>query len=408
MSTKVIIIGGGAAGFFCAVNAAKQNPYLKITILEKHAKKIKKVKVSGGGRCNVTHHCKHISELVKCYPRGKNFLKKAFSLFSANDTIKWFEERGVQLKTESDGRVFPSSNQSQTIIDCLLEEASRYNVHLQLQTEVISIDKVGQQYHIHCKNKSTLFADKVFIGCGGFPKLEQYTMFESLGLQIITPVPSLFTCNTPNSGLKKLMGLVVENASLQVASESLAERGSVLCTHWGLSGPAVLKLSSFGARLFHEKGYKATLHINFISKPESALRNEWAAIRTKQSTNTMGNKNPFELPNRLWDYILEINGIAKELKWSELPSKEQNKLMHTLTSHEVEMHGKTTFKEEFVTCGGISVNEVNPLTMEAYRHPGLFFGGEILDIDGITGGYNFQHAWTSAYIAAKQIARAEM
>jgi len=405
MSKQLIVIGGGAAGFFCAVNVAKARPDLDVRILEKQSKVLQKVKVSGGGRCNVTNACFQPAELLKKYPRGKNFLKKAFSYFSTKDTIAWFQQRSVALITEPDGRMFPASHSSQTIIDCLLNEATAYGVHLNLNTEVVQVEKKADQFYISRKNADVIIADYLVVASGGFPKSSQYEWLTSLGHTIEQPSPSLFTFNTPSSSLKELMGVVVENAIVKIEGSKLTEQGPVLITHWGLSGPAILRLSAWGARELQQSSYSFKVIVNWLGQPESDIRERWSTIRIRQGANRLDAKNPFGLPNRLWDYLLKECAISAQIKWSELPSKGQNKLIHILTTHLIAVEGKTTFKEEFVTCGGISLAEIEPSTMESKLVKGLYFGGEIMDVDGITGGFNFQHAWTSGYIAASSIAK---
>ena len=405
MSKQLIVIGGGAAGFFCAVNVAKARPDLAVRILEKQSKVLQKVKVSGGGRCNVTNACFQPAELLKKYPRGKNFLKKAFGYFSTKDTIAWFQQRGVALITEPDGRMFPASHSSQTIIDCLLNEATAYGVHLNLNTEVVQVEKKADQFYMSRKNADVIIADYLVVASGGFPKSAQYEWLTSLGHTIEQPSPSLFTFNTPSSSLKELMGVVVEHAIVKIEGSKLTEQGPVLITHWGLSGPAILRLSAWGARELQQSSYSFKVIVNWLGQPESDIRERWSTIRIRQGANRLDAKNPFGLPNRLWDYLLKECAISAQIKWSELPSKEQNKLIHILTTHLIAVEGKTTFKEEFVTCGGISLAEIEPSTMESKLVKGLYFGGEIMDVDGITGGFNFQHAWTSGYIAASSIAK---
>jgi predicted Rossmann fold flavoprotein len=400
MQKQLIIIGGGASGFFCAVNAAKLNPNLKIMLVEKQSKVLQKVKVSGGGRCNVTNGITQTSLLVQKYPRGKSFLKNTFKQFTTTDTINWFEERGVKLKTEIDGRVFPVSDSSQSIIDCLLNEVSKYKIELKLQTDIISIEKNNVCFLLETKKNEYLKADFVYIACGGFPKIEQYDWLKKLGHKIDVPVPSLFTFNIPKHPLNVLMGVVAENAIVKIVGSKLQEQGPVLVTHWGLSGPAILRLSAWGAIELQQKNYNFSIIINWLGINENEVRNNWNTIRTKQSHLQLKNKNPFGLPTRLWDFILQTCQLSPEIKWSELPSKEQNKLINTLTTHELMVNGKTTFKEEFVTSGGIKLDEVDANTMQSKLVPQLFFGGEILNIDGITGGFNFQNAWTCGFVAA--------
>lgn len=400
----LIVIGGGASGFFCAVNAARLNPHLKVVLLEKQSKLLQKVKVSGGGRCNLTHKCESVSLLLQGYPRGKNFLKKAFSHFHTQHTIAWFEERGVKLKAESDGRMFPITDSSQTIMDCLLHEASTYQVEVRLNAEVTSIKQQPSRFHCTLKSGVRLQSDYLYIATGGYPKSEHYQWLQTLGHTIQTPAPSLFTFNIPEKALHELMGVTIEQARVKITGSKLQEEGPVLITHWGLSGPAILRLSAWGARELQEKNYHFNIQVNWILTTENDLREKWNAIRNQQGSNTLGQKNPFGLQQRLWIYLLQCSQNKPETKWSELTSKEQNKLIHVLTSQAFEVKGKTTFKEEFVTCGGISLDQIDPNTMQSKLIDGLFFGGEILDVDGITGGYNFQHAWTSGYLAAATIA----
>lgn len=403
---KLIVIGGGAAGFFCAVNAARLNPNLKVILLEKSNKLLSKVKVSGGGRCNTTHACFEIPSLVKKYPRGAQFLKKSFYQFNTNDTIKWFAERGVDLHEESDGRMFPITNNSQTIIDCLLKETDKYGVEIIVQLEVKKIEKKLDQFIVTTADTKELNTDFLCIASGGYPKSEMFQWLKATGHSIQDPVPSLFTFNIPNHPIKELMGLSVSNAIVKITGTKLKEQGPLLITHWGLSGPVVLKLSAWGARDLAAMKYEFDILVNWLGDTNEAdLRNEWNGYREQYSAQKIGNKNPFELPNRLWNFILLQSDINIETRWAELKSKEQNKLIQLLTSFPFSVKGKTTFKEEFVTCGGIQLNEINPQTMESKIIPNLYFAGEVMDIDGVTGGFNFQHAWTSGWIAATTIAQ---
>ncbi len=404
ISSTLIVIGGGAAGFFCAVNAARLNPLLKVTIVEKSSKILSKVKVSGGGRCNVTNACFEISELIKCYPRGQNFLKKSFHWFNTKNTIQWFEERGVKLKTEDDGRIFPVTDNSQTIIDCLLKEVSKYGVEILINTHVKNINKREKIFQVET-NSGLLSANFLCIACGGYPKPLQFEWLMKLGHSIEEPVPSLFTFNIPDDPITALMGVSVQKATVKIQSTQLAETGPVLITHWGLSGPAVLKISAFGARQLEACNYRFAILINWISDyTEQSLRGVWPALRNQYALQKVNNKNPFYLPNRLWLYLLEQSGIDGESRWADLVSRQQNKLMQILTGQSFKINGKTTFKEEFVTCGGIKLSEIDANTMQSKKIPQLFFTGEVMDVDGITGGFNFQHAWTSGWIGAKNIA----
>jgi predicted Rossmann fold flavoprotein len=405
MGKHLLVIGGGAAGFFCAVNAAAANPALKVTIVEKSNKLLSKVKVSGGGRCNVTHACFEIDELVRRYPRGKNFLKKAFHWFNTKDTVAWFEERGVQLKTEADGRMFPVTNTSQSVIDCLMREADKYYVEILLNTEIKTITKNDNSFQLQAADSSLLTADYLCIASGGYPKSAQFDWLKEPGHTIEAPAPSLFTFNMPGNPITELMGVSVEQATVRVTGTKLSEQGPLLITHWGMSGPAVLRTSAWGARALAEKNYHFNILVNWlVHYTEQTLRDEWPQLRERYASLKIASKNPFGLPARLWDFILKQSAISPEKRWADVSSKEQNKLIGNLTAAGFDIKGKTTFKEEFVTCGGIKLPEVDPNTMQSRIVPRLFFAGEVLDVDGITGGFNFQHAWTSGWIAAKAIA----
>ena len=404
MEKKLIVIGGGAAGFFCAINAARMNPDLKVTIIEKSNKLLAKVKVSGGGRCNTTHACFEIIELTRKYPRGQNFVKKAFHWFNTNNTIDWFAERGVELKTEADGRMFPTTDDSQTIINCLLKEADKYQIEILMQSEVISIDTTPNGFQLQTPN-SKLQTTYVCIACGGYPKSSMFDWLRKLGHTIEEPVPSLFTFNMPGNTITELMGVSVEKAGVKIAGTKLSEEGPLLITHWGMSGPAILRLSAWGARQLADLNYHFTLLVNWLPDyREVDLRSDWQSYRDEYASQKTCNKNPFGLPGRLWLHLLACSDIDSEIRWAEIPAKEQNKLIKNLTAQEFAVKGKTTFKEEFVTCGGIKLSEVDPNTMQSRIHPGIYFAGEVLDIDGITGGFNFQNAWTTGWIAAKSIA----
>ncbi len=415
-SKTLLIIGGGAAGFFCAVNAARINPSLKVIIVEKTGKLLTKVKVSGGGRCNVTHACFEIPALIKKYPRGTNFLKKTLHQFNTSHCVNWFQERGVKLKTEADGRMFSITDSSQTIIDCLMQEANKYGVEIMMNAEVKGIEVLSSNPEIKSEEKKfkVLFSnfgfihsDFILVACGGYSKSSMFNWLKEPGHSIEDPVPSLFTFNMPLNAITKLMGVVAENTSVKIIGSKLSEEGSLLITHWGMSGPAILKLSAWGARELANKNYHFNIIVNWVPKyNEQSLREEWQQIRTRHSAQKISNRNPFALPNRLWIYLLNECGIKEDVRWTDLAGKEQNKLIKNLTAQEFEVRGKTTFKEEFVTCGGIKLSEVDANTMQSKVVPNLYFAGEILDVDGITGGFNFQHAWTSGWIAAQSIAKA--
>jgi predicted Rossmann fold flavoprotein len=405
-SNTLVVIGGGAAGFFCAVNAARLNPLLKVIIVEKSSKLLSKVKVSGGGRCNVTHACFEIAPLVKRYPRGANFLKKTFHHFDTAACVRWFEERGVKLKTEPDGRMFSITDSSQTIIDCLMKEANRFGVEIMMNRDVKQISLADEKFSLQFANGESLQADQVLVACGGAPKSTMFDWLKNLGHSIEEPVPSLFTFNMPGNPITQLMGVSVERAKVKIIGSKLEDEGPVLITHWGLSGPAVLKLSAWGARELADKNYHFSILVNWLGKlNEQQLREQWPQIRQQHNLQKIANRNPFNLPSRLWNYLLHNSRVSEEIRWADLASKEQNRLIKNLVSLEFEVKGKTTFKEEFVTCGGIKLSEIDANTMESKIVPGLYFAGEVMDVDGVTGGFNFQHAWTSGWIAANAIAK---
>lgn len=400
-TNRLIVIGGGAAGFFCAVNAARLHPGLEVVLLEKTGKLLSKVKVSGGGRCNVTHALDSISEMVKRYPRGSRFLKKSFSRFFTGDTVRWYAERGVTLKTEEDGRMFPDTDDSQTIIDCLLREARQYDVEIMLHADVVRLER-NTQWTVHLQGGRSIHAQYVCVAAGGYALAGKYNWLEELGHHIEAPAPSLFTFNMPKHPITSLMGVAVPRAQVKIAGSKLQETGPVLITHWGMSGPAVLRLSAWGARHLQQEQYTFTLVVNWLPDyNENSLREAWASLRLSMGGQLLHARNPFALPQRLWQFLLQQCGLHENMRWSELPAKEQNQLIRHLTAMEFAVKGKTTFKEEFVTCGGVELSEIDPLTMHSRVAEGLYFAGEVMDVDGITGGFNFQHAWTSGWIAAQ-------
>ncbi|HZG25178.1 MAG TPA: NAD(P)/FAD-dependent oxidoreductase [Chitinophagaceae bacterium] len=405
MKKNLVVIGGGAAGYFCAVNAARFNRNLQVTILEKSGKILSKVRVSGGGRCNVTHACGSISEMVKKYPRGGNFVKKAFHRFFISDTIKWFEERGVQLKTEKDGRMFPVSDSSQTIVDCLVNDARENGVRVITNTSVVHLGKKGDEFELALSNSTVIHADFVCVACGGYPKSNMFDWLTKLSHTIESPVPSLFTFNMPGNSITNLMGVSVEHTTVKIVGTGLEESGPILVTHWGLSGPAVLKLSAWAARELATRNYEFSVLVNWVAgQNEQQLKEMVQHVRFQVAAQKIVNRNPFQLPQRLWEYLLEQTSIPADLRWADLPGKDQNKLIKNLCAQEFAVKGKTTFKDEFVTAGGINLAEIDGNTMMSRLVPGLYFAGEVLNVDGVTGGYNFQHAWTSGYIAAASIA----
>lgn len=404
----LVVIGGGAAGFFTAVNAARLNPNLKVTILEKTSKLLSKVKVSGGGRCNVTHACFEIPDLIKKYPRGGNFLKKSFHHFYTQHTIEWFKERGVSLHTEADGRMFPTTNNSQTIIDCLIKQANQYNVQILTNVSVQNISPIDNGYELitlQSHGNVNIKADYVVLAIGGQPKLSMFEWLSNLSLDIIPPQPSLFTFNLPKNPITQLMGVSVTNTSVKIIGTKLSEQGPLLITHWGLSGPAVLKLSAWGATELAAMQYRFKAMVNWLPEyNDQTIIPVMQSFRFGKAAQLVQNKSPFqEIPNRLWNYLVQSAGINDTMRWADLPAKLENKLIQNLVAYILEVNGKTTFKEEFVTAGGIDTKEVVPQTLECKKYPGLFFAGEVLNIDGITGGFNFQNAWTNGFLIAEAI-----
>lgn len=405
VSADVIIIGGGAAGFFAAINSAQLNKNCSVLILEKSSKLLSKVRISGGGRCNVTHACFDNDLLVKNYPRGEKELRNVFSRFTTKDTIEWFQKRGVQLKTEADGRMFPESNSSETIIDCLLQEAQDSGVEIRLNTDIQLIDKNEKEEFVVKDSLNNLFTcKKLIVATGGNSKEQAYDWLKKLGHSIISPVPSLFTFNIPNHPITQLMGVSVPLAKVKIKAAKLETEGPLLITHWGLSGPAVLKASAIGARKLNELNYEFTVSISWLPKhTEEKVRIEFANQREEAAAKVVSANCPFELPKRLWEYFVSNADIDKNVRWADLTKKNSNDLIQSLLNNEYEVKGKTTFKEEFVTSGGIKLNEINFATMESKIVPHLYFAGEVMNIDGITGGFNFQNAWSSGWIAAKSL-----
>jgi predicted Rossmann fold flavoprotein len=408
---RLLVIGGGAAGFFCAATAARLNPELDITIIEKTGKLLSKVKVSGGGRCNVTHARFDIKEMSANYPRGQNFVKKSFHWFFTNDTIQWFKERGVELKTEEDGRMFPVTDNSQTIIDCLMKEVNAYGVKVKLNKEVKELLKDEDRWAARLADGELLESEFLCIASGGFPKTQQFDWIRKIGHSIEEPVPSLFTFNMPGDNnhrdqITKLMGVSVEHARVRVVGTKLQEEGPLLITHWGMSGPVILRLSAWGARELVAMNYNFDIRVNWLAEyHQQSLVEKIRELRNSLASQKLSNKNSFGLPQRLWIYLLEQSGIKEDLRWADLPLKEQNHLISNLYAQPFSVRGKTTFKEEFVTAGGVKLNEIDPNTMRSKLQMNLYFAGEVMDVDGITGGYNFQHAWTSGWIAGNNIAK---
>ncbi len=401
---RVAVIGGGAAGFFAALSVMQHHPDAEVVLFEKSDKLLSKVRVSGGGRCNVTHHCLEPRKLAKFYPRGERFLKKAFNHFAVADTVAWFAARGVQLKTEADGRMFPTTDSSGTIIDALLQEADRSGVRVALRSPVTAIlrrEEHGAKGLRLAIGPSVMDFDRVIITTGGYPQASSYAWLSGLGHTIVEPAPSLFTFNMPNEPIRELMGVSVP-ARVRIVGSPLESIGPLLITHWGFSGPAVLRLSAWGARELKALGYRFIAQVNWLEqRTEDSVRahfhDQSALLDRKMAENT----NPFHLPKRLWTHLLTKADIPLDRPWGTVGKKDRNRLIDLLTNDRYAVQGKTTFKEEFVTAGGVSLEEVDPETMRSRLVPGVYFAGEVLDIDGITGGFNFQAAWTTGYLAGK-------
>lgn len=396
----IAVIGGGAAGFFAAIYAA-ENSHIAVKIFEKTQKLLSKVRISGGGRCNVAHDCYHPGQLVKNFPRGGKKLYKAFQQFATEDTLNFFRERGVNFKTESDGRIFPTTDSSQTIIDTLVNEADRRGVAIQRRTGINQIDPVDEGYRLKSTDGTTCLARKVIITPGGHPKPAAYQWLMDLGLSVKKPFPSLFTFNVPDSGLTDLQGLSVDHGEVRIAGTKLSQQGPVLITHWGFSGPAVIKLSAFAAETLYEQNYHFPFLINWCGLSDAEVRKRLADYREAHPKKQVAGNPLFAIPARLWKRLCEKSGIQEDQPFHEVGKKMTNRLVEFLVRDPYNAKGKTTYKEEFVTAGGVELKEVNPETFESKKLPGLYLAGEVLNVDGVTGGFNFQHAWTSGYLVGK-------
>ncbi len=396
----IIIVGGGAAGFFAAINIVEKNPKFKVAILERGKSVLEKVRISGGGRCNVTHACFEPNELVKFYPRGEKELRGPFHQFCTGDTIEWFENHGVELKIEDDGRMFPASNSSQTIIDCFIEATQKLGISVLTSQSVQSIFKKDDFWKIETQSENYI-TEKLILATGSNPKI--WEMLQNFGHAVVSPVPSLFTFNIKDSRIKELPGISAQ-VSIVVKDTKLCSNGSLLITHWGMSGPAILKLSAWGARILFEKNYQFSIVINWLhdidaDDCEKILKN----LKLENAKKMVSKKSPFDLNNRLWENLVLASGIESETKWSDLSKNQITNLINQLINCNFQVNGKSIFKEEFVTAGGIDLKEINFKTMQSKLHKNLYFAGEIVNIDAVTGGYNFQNAWTSGYIVANSI-----
>ncbi len=400
--TKIAIIGGGAGGYFTAINTAEKNPDYAITLFEKGKNVLGKVKISGGGRCNVTHACFEPKELVKFYPRGQKELLGPFHSFMTGDTMEWFESRGVSLKIEEDNRVFPVSNDSQSIIDCLQREVQKLAIAVRTGATVTCITPLEKGWSIDINGATERF-DKLVIATGGNSQ-QVWKELSELGYRIIEPIPSLFTFNTKDTRFRNLSGLVVKNAAVKISGTKLQEMGSVLVTHWGLSGPGILKLSSVGARHLHDKGYQFQIQVDWAFHSEREMvEDTFEQMREENPKKTLQNTPLFDIPKRFWHSLLLFCQISEQKIWAELGKKEKNRLTEAIKNSTISIHGKSTNKEEFVTCGGVDLKQVDFTKFESKLHPNLFFVGEVLNIDALTGGFNFQAAWTGGWVVSQNI-----
>ena len=390
---KTAIIGGGAAGFFLAVTLKEMMPEMDVTIFERGTRVLRKVAVSGGGRCNCTNSFEGISDLQTVYPRGHRLMKRLMKGFSQRDAFQWFEQHGVRLTTQTDHCVFPQSQQSQTIIQCFEHYCRRYGVTVSTGVSIGSLAELAAY-------------DFICVTIGGQPHKEGLDWLAALGHEIVAPVPSLFTFNIDDAALRALMGTVVEQASAMIPATSFRASGPLLITHWGMSGPAILRLSSYAARHLSDSGYQSALSVNWTDRKENSVVEELQLIATANPQKMLANVRPFDLPQRLWSHLLEKSLAERaERRWTDLSRKDLNRLVNTLTNDNYLISGRAPFKDEFVTCGGISLSSVNAATLESRTVPHLYFAGEVLDIDGVTGGFNFQAAWTTAHTVASAIVR---
>ncbi|WP_372634017.1 NAD(P)/FAD-dependent oxidoreductase [Fodinibius sp.] len=404
-NNTLAVIGGGAAGFFAGVNAARLYPGLRVILFERSREVLSKVRISGGGRCNVTHHCFDPETLSMAYPRGGKELRWAFEQFQARDTVTWFNDRGVDLKTEEDGRMFPVTDDSATIISCLKKEARKQGVEIRIKSRVGAITPIeNNRYTIDLRDGKSIHADAAVIATGGSNRSRTYDWIRDLGHTIVDPVPSLFTFNFRRKIFEDLAGISLEEASVTIDGTNFQHQGPLLITHWGLSGPAVLKTSAWAARYLYDKEYRFTIRVNWVPpKNEEDVRGILYELRDYNARKLVNKQDRFALPNRLWKRFVALTGIDNGQRWAELSNNQIHHLAQQLTGARYEIQGKTTYKDEFVTSGGVPLTEINTGTMESTIRPRLYFAGEVLNIDGITGGYNFQSAWTTGWIAARHL-----
>ncbi len=412
---QIAIIGGGAAGFFAAITAKQQFPHSTVTIFEKAQRVLAKVEITGGGRCNLTNSFEGISDPKQAYPRGHKLMKRLFKQFDHHDAYEWFERNSVPLVTQEDQCVFPQSQDSHSIIDCLVNTAKALGVRIQCNHSLIAIKqmederlmlgfKIGRGKEATASSQEQMAFDRVAITTGGHPRVENFRYLDDLGHKIVPPIPSLFTFNIADKAFKDLMGTVVDPVFTSIPGTKLKAEGPLLITHWGMSGPAVLKLSSYAARLLHENNYQMKVSVNWVHESNRSLVEENIhGIIAANPQKQLASIRPFGLPSRLWTYLIHKMEYAPEKKWSEMGKKGCNLLIETLTNDLYQVNGKGAFKEEFVTCGGVSLETINQHTLESKCCPHLFFAGEVLDIDAITGGFNLQAAWTTGYVVGQNI-----
>lgn len=405
MGLRIAVIGGGAAGFFGAIAAAEAYPQTRIDLFEAGYTFLAKVRISGGGRCNVTHHCFDPAVLINHYPRGGKALRGAFTRFQPQDTVAWFNQRGVALKTEADGRMFPVTDDSETIVECLLNRAQKQGVVLRSHAPIIAIQRQDPGFQLQLKSGQIWDCDRILLATGGSP--QGYKLVQSLGHPIEAPVPSLFTFNIADPDLRDLAGIAVESAHLKLTipeQKPFSQTGPLLVTHWGFSGPAVLKLSAWGARTLHSSRYHGTLQVNWLPEiTQDNLRQTLSETRQSASKRLVSSHCPFNLPRRLWHYLLHRAGVSGDTLWSSFSKQALTAVVQELGQGQYAIAGKGSFKDEFVTCGGVRLKDVDFKTMESRICPGLYLAGEVLDVDGVTGGFNFQSAWTTGWLAGQAI-----
>ena len=398
---KVAVVGGGAAGFFAAISIKQHHSKAEVHILEKSQEVLSKVKISGGGRCNVTHQCNRISEMVKHYPRGSKLLKKVFGSFFTTDTLAFFESRGVAIKAEADGRMFPVTDQSQSIIDCLMNETKSLGIEILYKQRVKSIASHSNRVELNV-NGSCQNYDKVILATGGVPNIKGFQWLDNLKLNIVSPVPSLFTFNLTKNPITELQGVSLERVLVELEGAKWKAEGPILITHWGFSGPAVLRLSAFAAEWLHGKNYEYVVKVNWWNQAnEEVVRSEVKALLNASPKRKLANLSPPQIPSRLWVFLLHKAEIKRDARSVDLSKKHFNKLINVLTNDAYPAKGKTTFKEEFVTCGGVDLSEIKADSMALKSNPNIYLAGELLNVDGVTGGFNFQAAWSTGYLAGK-------